>query len=121
MRSTSRSSESLTPTPATAPAPLSGTNSMLPTSGAPLEPFGRYVLYPPIARGGMATVHPARLVGDGGFSRLVAVKRLHPQFTDDPEFIAMFHDEAHIASMIHHPNVVPVLDVVVTDQEVVLV
>ena len=33
----------------------------------------------------------------------------------------MFHDEARIASRIHHPNVVPVLDVVVTEHEVMLV
>ncbi len=85
------------------------------------ESFGRYLLYPPIARGGMATVHTARLVGAEGFTRLVAAKRLHPQFTDDPEFVTMFHDEACIASRIHHPNVVPVLDVVLSGNELILV
>jgi serine/threonine-protein kinase len=119
MRSTSTSSPSVTPTPTPATTPSSAAS--MPVQVTTPETFGRYVLYPPIARGGMATVHPARLIGDGGFSRLVAVKRLHPQFTDDPEFIAMFHDEAHIASMIHHPNVVPVLDVVVSGHEVILV
>lgn len=89
-------------------------------SNAP-ESFGRYLLHPAIARGGMATVHTARLVGAEGFSRLVAAKRLHPQFTDDPDFVTMFHDEACIASRIHHPNVVPVLDVVVTGNELILV
>ena len=83
--------------------------------------FGRYVLYPPIARGGMATVHPARLVGEGGFSRLVAAKRLQSQYADDPDLVAMFHDEAHIAARIHHPNVVPVLDVAMDEGEVVIV
>ena len=87
----------------------------------PPEAFGRYLLYPAIARGGMATVHTARLVGAEGFTRLVAAKRLHPQFTDDPEFVTMFHDEACIASRIHHPNVVPVLDVVVSGNELILV
>ena len=85
------------------------------------ESFGRYLLYPAIARGGMATVHTARLVGAEGFTRLVAAKRLHPQFTDDPDFVTMFHDEACIASRIHHPNVVPVLDVVVSGGELILV
>lgn len=85
------------------------------------ESFGRYLLYPAIARGGMATVHTARLVGAEGFSRLVAAKRLHPQYTDDPEFVTMFHDEACIASRIHHPNVVPVLDVVTSGNELILV
>ena len=85
------------------------------------ESFGRYLLYPAIASGGMATVHTARLVGAEGFTRLVAAKRLHPQFTDDPDFVTMFHDEACIASRIHHPNVVPVLDVVVSGSELILV
>jgi len=85
------------------------------------ERFGRYLLYPAIAHGGMATVHTARLVGAEGFTRLVAAKRLHPQLTDDPEFVTMFHDEARIASRIHHPNVVPVLDVVRAGTEVILV
>ncbi|HSO32486.1 MAG TPA: serine/threonine-protein kinase [Labilithrix sp.] len=90
-------------------------------TSTPSEAFGRYLLYPAIARGGMATVHPARLVGAEGFTRLVAAKRLHPQFTDDPDFVTMFHDEACIASRIHHPNVVPVLDVVMSGNELILV
>jgi serine/threonine protein kinase len=92
-----------------------------PQSSRAPESFGRYLLYPAIARGGMATVHTARLVGAEGFTRLVAAKRLHPQFTDDPDFVTMFHDEACIASRIHHPNVVPVLDIVVSGNELILV
>jgi len=94
-------------------------NQLAPST--PPEAFGRYLLYPAIARGGMATVHTARLVGAEGFTRLVAAKRLHPQFADDPDFVTMFHDEACIASRIHHPNVVPVLDVVVSGNELILV
>ncbi len=66
-------------------------------------------------------MHAARLVAAEGVTRLVAAKRLHPHFTDDPEFVAMFHDEARIASRIHHPNVVPVLDVVHEGEELILV
>lgn len=82
---------------------------------------GRYVLHAPIARGGMATIHLARLHGAEGFSRTVAAKRLHPQFAEDAEFVRMLLDEARIASKIHHPNVVPVLDVVQAGTEVILV
>ena len=39
---------------------------------------GRYRLHRQIARGGMATIHIARLMGDDGFSRIVAAKRLQP-------------------------------------------
>jgi len=83
--------------------------------------IGRYLLHRQIARGGMATIHIARLMGDEGFSRIVAAKRLHPEFAEDSDFVAMFLDEARIASRVHHRNVVPVLDVVTSGEDVVLV
>src|ERR1044072_2160168 len=82
---------------------------------------GRYLLHRQIARGGMATIHIARLMGDEGFSRIVAAKRLLPEFAEDSEFVAMFLDEARIASKVHHRNVVPVFDVVTMGSEVMLV
>jgi serine/threonine protein kinase len=82
---------------------------------------GRYILHRQIARGGMATIHIARLMGAEGFSRIVAAKRLHPEFAEDSEFVAMFLDEARIASKVHHRNVVPVLDVCSSNGEVILV
>jgi serine/threonine-protein kinase len=83
--------------------------------------IGRYVLYDEIAAGGMATVHFGRLVGPVGFSRTVAIKRLHPQFAKDPEFVSMFVDEARLAARIRHPNVVQTLDVVTTEGELFVV
>jgi serine/threonine protein kinase len=83
--------------------------------------LGRYVLHGEIAAGGMASVHLGRLLGPVGFSRTVAIKRLHPQFAKDPEFVAMFLDEARIAARIRHPNVVPTLDVVASEGELFLV
>jgi eukaryotic-like serine/threonine-protein kinase len=82
---------------------------------------GRYALYGEIAAGGMATVHYGRLVGDVGFSRTVAIKRLHPQFAKDPDFVSMFLDEARLAARIQHPNVVATLDIVPCDDELFLV
>src|SRR5262245_3092434 len=82
---------------------------------------GRYALYGEIASGGMATVHFERLLGPVGFSRTVAIKRLHPQFAKDPEFVSMFLDEARLAARIRHPNVVATLDVVATKGELFLV
>jgi serine/threonine-protein kinase len=69
----------------------------------------------------MATVHLARVLGAVGFSRTVAIKRLHPHFAQDPQFVMMFVDEARVASRIRHPNVVPTLDVVSADGELFLV
>jgi serine/threonine-protein kinase len=81
----------------------------------------RYVLYGEIASGGMASVHLGRLMGPVGFSRTVAIKRLHPSYARDPEFVSMFLDEARLAARIRHPNVVPTLDVVATHGELFLV
>jgi serine/threonine-protein kinase len=83
--------------------------------------LGRYALYGEVASGGMATVHLGRLLGPVGFSRTVAIKRLHPQFAKDPQFVAMFLDEARLAARIRHPNVIPTLDVVAVAGEVFLV
>ncbi|HEY8087606.1 MAG TPA: serine/threonine-protein kinase [Polyangiaceae bacterium] len=82
---------------------------------------GRYAIFDRIASGGMATVHIGRLAGEGGFARTVAVKRLHPQFALDPEFVAMFLDEARLAARIRHPNVVATVDIVNGDGELFLV
>src|SRR4051794_24416874 len=78
---------------------------------------GRYALFGDIASGGMATVHFGRLVGAVGFNRPVAIKRLHPQLAKDPEFRAMFLDEARLVARIRHQNVVPTLDVVASADE----
>ncbi len=83
--------------------------------------IGRYVLHDRIASGGMAAVFLARLDGPVGFARTVAIKRLHPQFAADSDFVTMFLDEARLAARIQHPNVVPTLDVVATGGELFLV
>jgi hypothetical protein len=85
------------------------------------EVFGRYVLYDEIAVGGMASIHFGRMLGTAGFARTVAIKRLHPQFARDPDFSAMLLDEARLASRVRHPNVVPVLDVIAQNGELLLV
>jgi serine/threonine-protein kinase len=82
---------------------------------APTPPPGRYAIYDEIASGGMATVHFGRLVGPVSFARTVAIKRLHPHLAREPEFVAMFLDEARVAARIRHPNVVPTLDIVTTE------
>src|SRR5919205_848916 len=84
---------------------------MMAAERGPLRVVGRYALYNEIAAGGMATVHIGRLLGPVGFARTVAVKRLHPQYAKDPEFVSMFLDEARLAARIRHPNVVPTLAV----------
>ncbi len=48
---------------------------------------------------------------EGRFVRLYAVKRLHAQYRGDDDFLSMFLDEARVAGLVRHPNVVSVLDV----------
>jgi serine/threonine-protein kinase len=67
--------------------------------------LGRYELLVPIARGGMARVWAARMTGQRGFQKLVALKTILPHLAEEPEFERMFLDEARIASGVHHPNV----------------
>jgi serine/threonine-protein kinase len=72
---------------------------------------GRYETLGVIASGGMASVHLGRALGAGGFERLVAIKTMHPHLAEEPEFVAMFLDEARLAARIRHPNVVGTIDV----------
>jgi eukaryotic-like serine/threonine-protein kinase len=90
-------------------------NLLIPTGA------GRYRLYGIIAAGGMATVHYGRMHSQLGFARTVAIKRLHREYARDPEFVAMFMDEARLAVRVHHPNVVETLDVFASGGELFLV
>src|SRR5262249_44618555 len=58
----------------------------------------------------MAEIFLARLQGPAGFEKLVCIKRIHPPRARDPQFVAMFLDEARIASRISHPNVCQVFE-----------
>jgi formylglycine-generating enzyme required for sulfatase activity len=73
--------------------------------------YGRYEALRLIASGGMGSVYQGRVVGVGGFQRMVAIKVMHEHVATDPEFRNMFLDEARLAACIHHPNCVSTLDV----------
>ncbi|AKT37103.1 serine/threonine-protein kinase [Chondromyces crocatus] len=70
--------------------------------------LGRYQLLVPIALGGMATVWAARTTG--AFQKIVAVKLMRNELSDEDDFEQMFLDEASLVSQIRHPNVVEILD-----------
>ncbi len=74
--------------------------------------IGRYLMFRAFALGGMASVHLGRLTGPAGFSRVVALKLLHPVYAAKREYYTMLLDEARLSSRIAHPNVVQTLDVV---------
>ena len=68
----------------------------------------RYEILEHIGGGGMADVYKAH---DKLLDRLVAVKILHAQFSNDAEFIDKFHREAQGAARLAHPNIVNIYDV----------
>ncbi len=72
--------------------------------------LGRYTLLGKLAMGGMAEVFLARQEGPMGFAKTVVVKRILPQFAQDQEFLQMFLDEARLAALINHPNVVQIYE-----------
>lgn len=74
------------------------------------RPVGPYLVESRLASGGMAEVFVARKVGPHGFAKRVALKRILPQFAKDPDFVAMFIDEARLAARLAHPSIVQVFD-----------
>lgn len=72
--------------------------------------LGRYELLVPIAAGGMASVWAARMRGQRGFQKIVAIKRMRPELSGDPNFETMFLDEAGLVSRLKHPNLAEIMD-----------
>lgn len=81
-----------------------------PASPTPTAP-PRYREICPLASGGMAELHLARMTAVGGVERLVVVKRVKPQLADSPELAQALLDEARIAATLNHGNIVSVYDV----------
>ncbi|CAN5397171.1 hypothetical protein BH11MYX1_BH11MYX1_15830 [soil metagenome] len=70
----------------------------------------RYRVLEKLGTGGMAEVFLAESLGEAGFTRQVAIKRVLPGLSDHPEFAKMFTTEAQLASDLNHPNIVSVID-----------
>ncbi|MBO6939043.1 MAG: serine/threonine protein kinase [Deltaproteobacteria bacterium] len=75
-----------------------------------MSQVGPYELIERIGMGGMAEVFKASQSGEEGFERLVAVKRILPNLSADPDFEKMFIDEAKIAVQLQHPNIAQIYD-----------
>ncbi|HEY2514360.1 MAG TPA: serine/threonine-protein kinase, partial [Polyangiaceae bacterium] len=71
----------------------------------------RYEIVRHIATGGMGSIWLGRFGGKHGFTKQVAVKTIAPEFAENPQFHAMFLEEARITSKLEHANVAQVLDV----------
>lgn len=75
-----------------------------------LVPFGKYLLLDRIASGATAALYRARLRGEAGFQRLVAIKRILPHMAGDPEFVRTFVREAKTAALLAHTNICPIYE-----------
>ncbi|MEZ4312681.1 MAG: serine/threonine-protein kinase [Polyangiaceae bacterium] len=82
----------------TAVGPQSGVNDA--------ATFGKYRLIASLGHGGMADVFLAVAQGPVGFNKLQVIKRLRPNLAEEPDFLAMFLDEARLAARLNHPNIV---------------
>jgi len=82
------------------------------TEGQPSAPsaFGRYTLLERLAVGGMAEVFRAKISSSHGFEKILVIKRILPHLAADPNFVAMFIDEAKLTAQLTHPKIVQVLD-----------
>ena len=87
----------------------------------PIESFGKYILLEKLAAGGMAEVYLAKTTGASGVSKFLAIKRILPQYSDNPEFVEMFKEEAKIAVNLNHSNVVSIFDFGVEKRQFFLV
>jgi serine/threonine-protein kinase len=72
--------------------------------------LGRYELITKIGHGGMAEVQLALQRGPGGFEKLVVVKLVHDGLATQKAFVDMLLDEARVAALVKHPNVVDIYD-----------
>ena len=80
------------------------------TAGGHVMTHDKYRLGKRLGSGGMADVFRAEITGAQGFSRPVAIKRLHAGVSADSDFCAMFVREAQLLATLQHPNIVSVLD-----------
>jgi serine/threonine protein kinase len=72
--------------------------------------IGKYEILAFIGRGGMATVHRARLLGPAQASKEVALKLFHGHLSLDNNFVLMFLDEMRVAMALSHRNIVQTFD-----------
>ena len=72
--------------------------------------FGKYLLLDKIAIGGMAELYRAMITGVQGFEKLIAIKRILPHLVVEESLIKAFIDEAKLAALLHHQNIVQIYD-----------
>ncbi len=72
--------------------------------------LGKYRILQLLAVGGMGEVFLARHEGPAGFAKTAVVKRILAHLAREPGFVEMFLDEARLAAVLSHPNVVQIFE-----------
>ena len=75
-----------------------------------IQHFGKYLFLDKIGSGGMAEVFLAKQRGIKGFEKVLAIKRILPNLTENPEFVTMFINEAKLAALLSHQNIVQIYE-----------
>lgn len=65
----------------------------------------------------MAELFRAKLTGVQGFEKLIAIKKILPNLTDEENLVTSFIDEAKLAALLHHENIVQIYDFGSMDDE----
>jgi len=73
--------------------------------------FGKYHIVRKLGEGAFGSVYEALLPGPMGFTKRVAIKKLRSRLVrDDPKFVKSMVNEARIGGLLHHANIVDVLE-----------
>ncbi|HEY5920745.1 MAG TPA: protein kinase [Kofleriaceae bacterium] len=72
--------------------------------------LGSYEIVRKLARGGMAELFLSRTLGPEGFEKLVVLKKILPNYSENPKFVRLFLDEAKLAATLDHPHIAHVYD-----------
>ncbi|MEW6682190.1 MAG: protein kinase [Nitrospirota bacterium] len=72
--------------------------------------FGKYLLVHRVGSGGMAELFLAKQTGLKGFEKVLAIKKILPHLTQDPEFVSMFVNEGKLAALLTHQHIVQIFD-----------
>jgi len=72
--------------------------------------LGKYIILDQLAVGGMAELFRAMITSVQGFEKLIAIKKILPHLASEEDLVNSFIDEAKLAALLHHQNIVQIYD-----------